>query len=57
MSNSENKENSILFSSHFYLITNCDEGQIAIWVYPENKGSLTVLVEERGQSIITITTR
>ena len=56
MSNSENKENLILFSSHLYLITNCDEGQIAIWVYPENKGSLTVLVEERGQSIITITT-
>ena len=56
MNNSENEENSILFSSHFYLITNCDEGQIAIWVYPENKGSLTVLVEERGQSIITITT-
>ena len=56
MNNSENKENLIVFSSHFYLITNCDEGQIAIWVYPENKGSLTVLVEERGQSIITITT-
>ena len=53
MNNSENKENLILFSLHFYLITNCDEGQIAIWVYPENKGSLTVLVEERGQSIIT----